>query len=216
MNVKKKLLPGLLVLSGVIVLVGLLYYGASHYYNRNPQPTDEEMIAHFQAHRAEIEEIVRRYRAFQSPPGKHHRWAEVPDTRALMEGAKVKRVHYSAPLWLPNPYSPETAKLADTFYGNGDFDKYARHGALILTLTDSRYYTTWVKWGIVIKDLKYYPEVPRIENGRLMAPVNLKGLSQPLERVVPSMNVPPEDWTRCLLRQFEPQWFIRLCRSHVS
>ena len=54
----------------IICLLGVV--GGLYYFVmvRTGLPSDEEMIAHFQEHKTEIEDLVRRYRAFERPyPG---------------------------------------------------------------------------------------------------------------------------------------------------
>jgi hypothetical protein len=95
-------------------------------------PSDEEMIAHFQAHKPEIEELVRRYRSFEMPkmpprlprespnewlkrrpvmPREAFMWdKQHADTEELLRKASIDRLQYITLIWFPNPYSMETAK----------------------------------------------------------------------------------------------------------
>ena len=50
----------------------------------NPLPPDEELIEFFYQHRAEIEELVRRYREYVPPQGKSHgEWEKMGNTKEL-------------------------------------------------------------------------------------------------------------------------------------
>lgn len=195
-------------------IIGFLWIWAYQLYNENPQPSDEAMIAHFERHRAGMEELVRRYRTFDAPIGQHHTWANVPDTRALMERTAVRHIGYIGGVWLPEPYTRETGKRVDALrIAAPGFSRYERYGTLTIRLEDIDYFRVWYKWGIVSKYFAYFPEPPRIEEGRLLLPADAEGIVRSWDRVLPSLNDPPDDWVGCLYRKIEPQWFIRLCRS---
>lgn len=197
------------------IVVGILLVGISAFFvlrDFNPQPSDEEMIKHFYAHKSDIEEVVRRYRQYPEPIERHYLWSSVPETKMLMRKSEVKNVGYVARLFFPDPYSQGTTERLRGVAGNGDFEKYIRHGILNITLDDPRYFTTWSKYGTVIKDLYYFPEVPKIENGWLVVP-DATGLPEQFAPVVDSLNHPPKNFKMCLLRPIEPKWFICLCRS---
>lgn len=201
----------------VLLIIGLLYWW--HY---NPLPNDEEMIAHFHNHRAEIEELVKRYRACVTTVGTS--CEGLPGNQALMEKARVKRVTHSGPAWFPNPYSKEAAKQFDDLLMAGkipslnpysnitvellDENDPKRHFARVLTFSGKRW---------IFKDLVFIPAIVRIEDGQLWLPahpffgVNFK------DRIFPSLNSYPPNWRKgeCVHRQFETHWFIQMCAAVV-
>ena len=192
-----------------ILLVGVLVlFGCGEI---NP-PSDEEMIKHFHDHKSDIEEIVRLYREYPEPIERHHLWSSVPETKALMQKSGVKRLKDKAWLFLPDPYSPATALQMKSELQRPGFEIFIRHGIVAVTLDDPRYFSTWNKYGILIKDLYYFPEEPKIENGWLLVP-DSTGVPEKFAPVMNSLNQHPKDFKMCLLRPIEPKWFISLCRS---
>lgn|GEM_PF-3241069 len=91
-------------------VTGLVALGVWWGWFRNPLPSDEEMIAHFQAHRAEFEELVGLYRNYRRPPGGKRIWGNLPEMRQRRENLGVRRVVEQLGYWLPEPYSIETGK----------------------------------------------------------------------------------------------------------
>lgn len=202
----------------IAIVAAILLAGITAFFvlrEINPQPSDEEMIKHFYAHKSDIEEIVRRYREYPEPIERHHLWSSVPETKVLMKKTQIKYVDSVSRLFFPDPYSATAAlQIKDELQRPG-FDVFIRHGVLKITLDDPRYFTTWSRYGIVIKDLYYFPEVPRIENGWLVVP-DATGVPEQFSPVVDSLNHPPKNFKMCLLRPIEPKWFIRLCRSKAG
>jgi hypothetical protein len=225
-----------------VVVFGLYYL----IWEFNPLVSDEEMIAHFRAHRAEFEELVRRYRDYPRPPDKDTSlWYKEGDTPDLMQRAGVVRLDYSTPIWLSDPYSVETAKkIQEAFKVKGMFGKCwspYKYGAVRVTPIPKRLplikgntnqyrFNTFVH-GTIWKDYYHFPEIPRIENGELLYPMGVVGkgarvsnyqeidgipVSQPRDRVLPSLNRYPEEWEsfECVYLQIEPHWFLRMCNGH--
>ncbi|MDR3089555.1 MAG: hypothetical protein LBU39_07035 [Desulfobulbaceae bacterium] len=96
-------------LPGILLVAGWFYWA----FFTTGLPSDEEMIAHFQAHRAEFEKIVRRNRTF----AERERWPEVvwpreeQSTKELWRRAEIYAVNPLSLLdWLPEPYSLATAR----------------------------------------------------------------------------------------------------------
>lgn len=209
------------------VIIGLVIAGLLYWWHHNPLPNDEEMMAHFYAHRTEIEELVKRYRACVTKVGTT--CEDLPENLALMEKAKVKRVVDSGPAWPPNPYSKEAMKnFYDSLragkipnlnlYSNItvellDEDDPKRHFARVLTASGS----FWIFKGLV-----FIPAIVKIENGYLLLPAH------PLcncrfdeitskDRIFPSLDTYPPKWTKgeCVYRQIETHWFIEMCAAVV-
>lgn len=192
----------------------------------NPLPRDEQMIENFKAHRSDFVEAVRRYRDYPRLSGKDtSRWYKEGDTLEIYKRAGIDRIDYSTPIWLPNPYSIEAAKRADSLVG---FAYSYKYGALkIVPATtprikhpdqsdDSGYRRNTLIHCVIWKDYYYFPETPRIKNGELLGPVDQNGKHSFRSRVLPSLNRLPVPWKdfECVYRQIEPQWFLRMCNGH--
>ncbi len=205
-----------------VIAAALFYY----LWIVNPLPSDEQMIENFKAHRADFVEAVRRYRNYPRLPNKDtSRWYKEGDTLEIYKRAGIDRIYYSTPIWLPNPYSIETAKCADSLVG---FAYSYKYGALkIVSATtprinhpdqsdDSGYRRNTLLHGVIWKDYYYFPEVPRIENGYLHGPIYPNGNFSFCSRVLPSLNRLPFPWKdfECVYRQIEPQWFLCMCNGH--
>jgi hypothetical protein len=156
----------------LLLLSGLLYY-----LRYNPLLSDEGMIAHFREHRAEIEELVKRYRGCVTQVGTT--CEDLPENLALVKKAGVTRVTDSGPAWPPNPYSQEAIKQFDDLIRAGkipslnpflsifvellDEDDPKRHFASVLTSSGRR---------LILKGLIFMPGIVRIENGSLWYPAH--------------------------------------------
>lgn len=182
----------------------------------NPLPKDEELLAHFNAHRSDIEALVKSYRDYEGVGGAP--WERNPSTQALKRKAGVERVVHAGALWLPNPYAPETAKQIDhTIRSGSGCCFFRRHGSLEIEIEVNRYFRGSLHYPFshIWKTLFFYPEVPRIENGWLVGPARTDGKNELHHRVLPSLNSYPTDWKKgeCVVRKIEAQWFIIMCRS---
>jgi hypothetical protein len=104
-------------------------------------------------------------------------------------------------------------------------DKYNeifyRRGMLRVQLMPrNKYWKNTFRYAAIRKDLYHIPEIPRVENGELLGPFNKKGEYSFRRAVLPSLNYIPSIWHRkvfsdsnCVLRQIEPQWFLRMCST---
>jgi hypothetical protein len=226
--------------------------------------SDETMISHFKEHRSEIEELVKRYREFEpetAEPGytwmsnkksgeyeevpykSHDLWERQGDTPELLKKASIDRIRLhskipalidSTTIWLPDPYSAKSAKLAEEMIKNSKkindllSEKKPieyQYGALVISLQPKAKYkknTFWFEG--VHKDIYYIPEVPLIKNGELVDPANADGEHILKRSVVSSLRYIPSKWYfsnniddfSCVLRQIEPQWFLRMCATSCS
>lgn len=173
----------------------------------NTLPPDEELISYFYQRRADIEELVRRYRDYVPPPGKEHgEWEKLGNTPDLLKQAGVRYITPIYPTWLPEPYSLEARQRDRGMLSN--WRESAQYRTLSIQPLDMRFYQN-----IVWKDLVFMPVVPRIENGKLIGPIDHLGRNH-LSRVFSTLNNEPSDVERdtCALRQIESQWFVRMCR----
>ena len=195
----------------------------------NPLPSDEQMIENFKANRADFVEVVRRYRNYPRPSDKDTSfWYKEGDTLEIYKRAGIDRIDYSTPIWSPNPYSIDTAKKAKHINIQKGYDAHHYYGALkIVPATtprinhpeqsdDRSYRRNTLLHGVIWKDYYFFPEVPRIENGDLLGPINHNGKYSYRSRVLPTLNRLPNHWKdfECVYRQVEPQWFLRMCNGH--
>jgi hypothetical protein len=197
--------------------------------------SDEEMIAHFKEHRAEIEELVKRYREFEVAPNNetfdnaHKKWKQQSDTPELLQKTGVGYItaimgdaQYGDwyTLWFPNPYSIETAHKLKAINDLKSWEEkrsiFYKYGMIGVYL-DGRKYST--KHGI-IKQFVYIPEIPRIENNKLLSPLNINGEHYFRKPLLSSLNyIPFRFWaysdngeaTQCAFKQIDLQWFLRMC-----
>ncbi|MCU7926647.1 MAG: hypothetical protein KZQ97_09425 [Candidatus Thiodiazotropha sp. (ex Dulcina madagascariensis)] len=201
----------------VIALLVVTYYVL---IVRNPLPSDEDMIAHFQAHRSDIEELVRRYRNYSSDPKVDHSlWFKEEGTQEILRRAGVEDISRSAySPWLPNPYSIETANTIKNEIRNGNgYALLHNYGALRIKPAPRRlYYSSHLRYANIWKDYYFIPEISRIENGELLWPVNTKGKYSARDRVLYSLDGFPDEWKdfECVFRQVETHWFLRMCNGH--
>lgn len=201
------------------LLVGLAAFGLWWVWFRNLLPSDEEMIAHFQAHRAEFEELVALYRNNRPLPGDTRSWGDLPEVKALREKLGTDWVGEQLGYWLPDPYSLKTGKRVLDLIRSHQFGQLEvrRYSTLKLVPTDRcRYYRGSVRYGTIWKDYHHFPEVPKVEGGLLWWPTNEKGEVNDKDRVFASLNSYPPNWEKgdCVYRRIDPQWFIRMCRAY--
>ncbi len=187
---------------------------------RNPLPSDEQMIANLYEHRADIEELIRRYRSYPSEPKiDHSKWRKEGDTPALLKRAGIRYIGDVIPgPWLPNPYSIETAKKIEFETKNAKslaiFHKYG--GLNLKPSPRASFLSRHLRYVYIWKDYFYVPEVPRIENDMLLGPYDTEGKYSSRKRVLPSLDSFPDKWKyyECVYRQVEPHWFLRICNGH--
>jgi hypothetical protein len=169
MNIKKAIVLAHNSLLVCIILLVIAYY---FFTVRFSLPSDEEMIGNFQAHRRDIEELIRRYRTYKPPKNvSHSHWVDEGDTQEIMSSAGIKRItHSSYRPWLPKPYSLETEKsVASEIKNSKNYEIFYKYGGLIVSISPTLYYRSFnLKYSFVWKDLYFIPEVPLIENGELL------------------------------------------------
>jgi len=183
-------------------------------------PSDAEMIAHFQAHRAEFEELVRLYQTDKRRVWRYEKGNlqpfETDEYKALLKRAGIRHLSDDGALWLPDPYSSQTAQKARAM---DVFHAYAYHGIgfYVENMT-----TSLRVGGSVWKEYFYVPVVPMVEKGRLWWPRSRhSGNLNRSARVFDSLDDYPADWLadpplrrrECVDRRIELQWFLSLCHS---
>jgi len=93
-------------------------------------PSDAEMIAHFQAHRKEFEELVRLYQTDERRNKVGNRqpfWTQ--PYNELLARVGLSHITDDGALWLPDPYSVETTKKARAM---DVFQAFAHHGLIFV------------------------------------------------------------------------------------
>lgn len=197
-----------LLIISTVVLIGWYYYRLF----TNLLPKDEELIAHFQAHRGEFEELVKRYREYEPEQvGMHHLWKEQGDTPQLLKRAGVRWFSTARGYWFPDPYSQEDYEARRKALLEKYQDMFEiKYGGIHITLEDSRYFTPSFS-----KTLLHFSEAPHIKQGVLIYPGGdeQKQLENRYSNNVvhASLNDAIPETGYCALRQLEPQWFIDVC-----
>lgn len=195
----------------------------------NPLPSDEELIAHFQEHRRDIETLVQAYYSAPEPlPGQSRvQWDDSPEVQAIKQRAGVGRIHQAKGYWTPDPYSFEWAeKLHQLIIINTrEADAAIRKmEALQVDMLDPRYSQRPLRYPPIIwKSLLYIPAVARTHDSKLwpgvswntLAPQTPEQYEKSADRLLPSLTHYPTDWKKgeCVYRQLDTHWFIRMCRG---
>jgi len=218
-------------LAVITFLVCAAYYYVMVYVGL---PSDEEMIAHLNAHKSEIEELIRRYQNFKIPmrpksgdapvdeegkqlmPSAYGWEKQQSDTEDIMKKAGISEIMAGGRLWLPDPYSPESIKKAKELGNNLEEYRLYKNNSRALSIgysPENRYARVNIYYGRVFKGIKYFPQTPRIENGCLIRPGSK--WSTVCDQVLTTLDRLPSHWGvfECVYRQIEPQWFLTLCNG---
>jgi hypothetical protein len=181
-------------------------------------PSDEAMIEHFRKHRADFERLVQISREDPSPPDEKGLWVPPPEAQAIMTRIHVKFV-IADPMdvWIsPEPYSEEALQQIKTLNlfekvreGHPEVRKFT---GLFVGYDHAPVQRLNEHFSVVRKNYHFIPVVPRVDNGHLITPsVIPPGVGITL---FPTLNTYPPDLgsMECAYRQFEPQWFLRMCQ----
>jgi hypothetical protein len=175
-----------------------------------PLPTDEEMIANFQRHRADFERLVRIYREDLSVPNNVVGFLlPTPEIKAAMDRIHVDLVQGDRMVWIPpDPYSRDATFLKQK-NSLSHLPQQRKFSGVKLSYT----YGTVIRYqgDLVCKDYCYVPLIPRESGGQLVLTGSPAG---GYPRVAETLNTYPPKFGQfdCLCRQIEPQWFIEMCR----
>jgi len=232
--------------AGIALAVFLCLMGCNYYSLLiwNPLPSDEEMIANFKAHRADFVEAVRRYREYPADNTPWD-WYKEGDTLELFNRAGIDNIAHGFGVWYPDPYAVATAVRRERKRRElppfAAFDKYGDLRIQPATTPriehpdrsdTSRHYRGSLLFGVIWKEYYFFPEVPRIENGILLGPLQttyreehgavfhekegVATIHQFTARVLPTLNRLPRKWQdyECVYRRIESQWFIGMCNGH--
>jgi hypothetical protein len=193
--------------------------GLSHTYDEYAPyfrflSSDEKMIRNFHKHRADFEQLVKIYREDFSIPTRLYILDTTPEVAAILKRSNVQGVVGDWILWIPpDPYSKEAREAMLKIL----YRKKLQHR--FTSLEDRAYSGVIIAYSYfkvmrlyngskVSKDYYYIPFVPKIKNGYLATPIG-----DPLQ-IFPTLNTYPQSLRieRCVARQIEPQWFIRMCQ----
>lgn len=193
-----------------------LVAGVYYYVFMRSVPSDEEMLAHFQAHRSEMQALVDHYRSYSWPLDGSERWEMLPEVVDLLKRARIDYVAYELGTWLSDPYSKESAQRLREMTGTTSIRANHKQGTLKLDIQGKQTGVVWVRFGhsaYVLKDFYNFPVAPRIDSGKLLLPFGLDGKPIGAYRVMDTLDRFPKDWSKgeCLLRAIDEKWFLRLC-----
>lgn len=212
---RRSVVLGYAFIVGCAVLMCVALYAAIAV---NPLPRDDELIAHFETHRSEFESLVGNYRNYDwshagIPP---REWDASPSVQLQMRKIGIARIIGYGGIWLPNPYSIETAKrIASQIEAKQGKAIFQASGAVKLVLLDQRAYLISFLHGVFEKGYYHVPEAPEIFQGQIKSPVDERGKISFEGRVLPSLDPAPWDWNKgeCAYRKLDAKWFIYLCRA---
>ncbi len=217
-------------LTALALAGGLVIFGFWWSYTDNGLMSDEEMIAHFKAHRAELAQLVHSFQAFD-PTKPPYSWDDSPEVQAIEARAGVRWLSEVGPLWPTNPYSIETAKKFNDLIVHSPnlLDIRSLSGVRISLLKKRDSHGLLHGYGWIWKEYGYMPQIPKIEGGKLRHPWSVttswagqaphlvwqEAIRKDSSRVLDSLDGYPPDWKRgeCVYRPIESQWFIVICRG---
>ncbi|WP_172196982.1 hypothetical protein [Niveibacterium sp. COAC-50] len=195
-------------------------------YFFNPLPRDEELIAHFKAHREQFEFLVRAYYSAPEPqPGQHRvLWDKTEEIQQMKAAVGWDWVTNHRGFWPRDPYSPDAyARIMgiDQTTAEGKFASRQQEGLEIVIFKD-RTESLALRFpgdAMISKALFHVPVPVRVSNGMIELPWE-PGEPKPNYgvwpmRVLDSLNGYPSGWEkgRCLYRQIDPQWLLMMCRA---
>jgi hypothetical protein len=178
--------------------------------------SDEEMIEHFKEHKAEFEEIVKRYRE-----NNQTEWDNNSITKELLKNLGIYQINpicdtdYYKCIWLQNPYLIETAKKIESFTEYEKIHLLTKYGMIRVELMPRhKYWNSNLYYRAIRKDLYHIPEIPRLKNGKLLYPFNAIGQYSFNITILTSLNYISPKWQdKCVLKQIDSQWFLRACTA---
>jgi hypothetical protein len=162
----------------------------------NPLPSDEEMIAYFQANRTQFEELVELFRTYRPRPGDLLAWDDIPKIKVRRERIGVRSVTPQLGDWLPYPYSIETGKRVLELIQSHRLGRVEvrRYSTLKLVPIDERSYRGSFRYGTIWKDYNHFPEAPKVAGGRSWWPANETGKVIDNDRECFSLKSCPTNW----------------------
>lgn len=225
---KRMVRIGLWLLLHSPLTAGMAYVAGPYFYYLfvNPLPSDAELIAHFQAHRADIETLLKMYYAAPEPkPGERRvQWDAPPEVQLIKKRAGIAHVEHAGGYWLPDPYSSEAFDILMRFDVTTPEGRFAKRQleSLHIDVDNRRYYRTTPRYPkdyLIWKTLIYIPAVAKTSDHKLWPPVTPRQTREQYERsadrILPDLTAYPPDWRKgeCVYRQLETHWFIIMCRA---
>lgn len=201
-------------------------WAATHTYFFNPLPRDEELIAHFKAHRNQFEFLVRTYYTAPEPRAGQDRvlWDEPPAIQQVKNELSVDWIGPHGGYWPKDPYTADAHERiigVDQTKSEGRFATRQQESLKVIVFVDRAEALSLRFPGdaMIWKAFFHVPVQVRVSTGMIERPW------EPREprpnygvwpmRVLDSLNGYPSGWEkgRCLYRQIEPQWFLMMCRA---
>ena len=186
-----------------------------------PLPSDEYMTEHFYQHRQEFDAMVKAYREEHLLKDPRANW----DDPEEIQQAKIKAdvwnlTSMSGNRWHENPYSIEAAKDFRHLIRSGPMRTAKDHSLDgVIVLLNIGHESSLREMAQVSKWYLHIPLVPKIENDKLLLPVDAVQNEYTKQRylgVKESLDYYPENWERgeCFVKPLDAQWFIQLCKSY--
>lgn len=139
-----------------------------------PLPSDEYMTEHFYQHRQEFDAMVKAYREEHLLKDPRADWDHSVEMDEIKRKANVWYLtSMSWNVWHENPYSVEAAKEFDRRLINGEvgvLKDHSRDGVIVVL--NVGFELSIREMAQVSKEYLHIPLVPKIENGKLLLPVD--------------------------------------------
>jgi len=175
--------------------------------------TDEQMLAHFKAHRHEIEILMNDY--LTNPEEWGNFKSASPELKRMQLNASIERMAYKTISWHDDPYSLEASKnfSAGILSGkiNTNLDKSTIDVYVSMALKGTR---VFYKGKTAYKEFLYIPQVAKVEGGKLIYPINDAAPKYINFRVISKALDQVPDWLLpgdCTMKRIDDHWFLSLC-----
>lgn len=193
-------------------------------------PTDEEMIEHFQKHRADFEHLAKLYREDISIGAdeftisqtmsymKNGRIVQISNHKKnsaepIMERVNVYAMYHDSVLWFPpDPYSDEAKQSRKEFPYKFWSEQGRRLGGVVFYYSHAPV-IRFKNMEYVVKKYYFTPFPPHIKRNTIYGDL----LSLPdgdWLQLYSNLNKFPSTLEKltCVCKQIEPQWFIKMCQ----
>lgn len=193
-------------------------------------PTDEEMIEHFQKHRADFEHLAKLYREDMSIGAdeftmsqtmsymKNGRLVQISNHKKNAAEDVMKRINVYAlyddgELWFPpDPYSEEAKQYRKDFH----YKFWSEQGRRLVGVNFYYGHAPVIRFEnneYVVKKYYYTPFPPHIKHNTKYGDLLYFPDGNWLRLYDNLNNYPPTlEKLTCVCKQIEPQWFIKMCQ----